>query len=667
VSLRLADYVMQSLARHGIRHVFMVTGGGAMHLNDAIGRCKDLEYICCHHEQACAMAAASYYRLTNRLAAVNVTTGPGGTNAITGVFGAWVESLGTIVISGQVRFETTVRSTCLPLRQLGDQELDITRLVAPITKYAVMVTDPATIRFHMEKALHLATEGRPGPVWLDIPMNVQSAQIDPASLEGFAPEAARSEPERITSLAPAIDRILNRLSKAERPVILAGSGIRLAGAEKEFLDLVERLGIPVVTGFNAHDLIGQGHPCYVGRQGTIGDRAGNFAVQNSDLLIVVGCRLTIRQLSYNWENFARSAYKVMVDVDPAELEKPTIKIDLPIRADARDFLRTILLAIGPPLPAGEAGQAPAGPGEGNPGLPSPASLHSATSPAGRGEGRAANSAWLSLPARFASWLAWCLERKDRYPVVLPEYWKNDSKGINPYCFIHSLFERLPSDAIVVTGDGTACITTFQAAALKPGQRLYSDGGNAPMGFDLPGAIGAAVGSGRKPVICLAGDGSIQMNIQELQTIATNRLPITIFVLNNDGYLSIRLTQQNFFPDNPVGTDPRSGVGTPDFEKIAAAYGFPYAALRKHADLSPSPLAGEGRGEGGSTLGSLLAAPGPQIIEVFLDPTQPFAPKTSSRRLPDGRMISAPLEDMFPFLDREEFARNMNFSIRDSAS
>jgi acetolactate synthase-1/2/3 large subunit len=636
--IRLADYVMQSLARHGIRHVFMVTGGGAMHLNDAIGRCKDLEYICCHHEQACAMAAASHYRLTNRLAAVNVTTGPGGTNAITGVFGAWVESLGTIVISGQVKFETTVRSTALPLRQLGDQELDITRLVAPITKYAVMVTDPATIRFHLEKALHLATEGRPGPVWLDIPMNVQSAMVDAEALEGFAPEAAPSEPERIASLAPVISQIIDRLSKAERPVILAGSGIRLARAEKEFLDVVARLGIPVVTGFNAHDLIGHDHPCYVGRQGTIGDRAGNFSVQNSDLLIVVGCRLTIRQLSYNWENFARSAYKVMVDVDPAELAKPTIKIDLPICADAKDFLRALLASLPSPSPLAGEGR---GEGAGHP--PS----QSLPNWGGKSEAREG----CDPREGSVAWVAWCRERKDRYPVVLPEYWKNDAKGINPYCFIDALFRALPADAIVVTGDGTACITAFQAAALKPGQRLYSDGGNAPMGFDLPGAIGACIGSGRRPVVCLAGDGSIQMNIQELQTVATNRLPITIFVLNNDGYLSIRLTQQNFFPDNPVGTDPGSGVGIPDFGKIAAAYGFPYTRVKSHAEMGPA-------------LERVLANPGPQVCEIVLDPAQPFAPKTSSRRLPDGRLISAPLEDMFPFLDREEFESNMPCDLRD---
>jgi acetolactate synthase I/II/III large subunit len=598
--IRAADFLAEYLASRGIRDVFMVTGGGAMHLNDAIGRCPKLSYVCCHHEQACAIAAASYYRLTNGLAAVNVTTGPGGTNAITGVFGAWVESLGMIVISGQVKFETTVQSTGLALRQLGDQELDITRLVAPITKYAVMVTDPSTIRYHLEKALYLATHGRPGPVWLDIPMNVQGASVDPSTLASFDP--AEIEAPASISIAEIAEEIRSRLLQSRRPVVFAGSGIRLGEAEKEFLALVDRWQIPVVTGFNAHDVIWDDHPCYIGRQGTIGDRAGNFAVQNSDLLLVLGSRLTIRQVSYNWENFARSAFKIVVDVDEAELRKPTIRPDLPVHADVREVLR-------------ELNRLPA---------------------AGR-----------SSP--HDEWLRWCRERKKRYPVVLPEY-ADDSRGINPYVFVQSLFRELPEDAIVVTGDGTACVTTFQAAALKQGQRLYSDGGCAPMGFDLPGAIGACVGSGRKPVVCLAGDGSIQMNIQELQTIATNRLPITIFVLNNNGYLSIRLTQQAYFPDNLVGCDPQSGVGIPDFRGIAAGYRLPYTSLRTHGDLE--------------RLGEIVRGESPQICEVFLDPKQAFAPKTSSRRLPDGKMVSAPLEDMFPFLDRDELAENMIVPMAD---
>ncbi len=590
--IRVADYITQALVEHGITDVFLVTGGAAMHLNDAIGRNKAINHISCHHEQACSMAAASYYRLTNRLAAVNVSAGPGDLNAISGVFGAWVESLGLIVISGQVKYETTVRSTNLPLRQLGDQEVDITKLVESITKYAVMITDPASVRYHLERAIYLARTGRPGPVWLDVPMNVQGALIDPEMLEGFHPPSAE-----VSAVQGHAKRVRDLLLQSERPIVFVGSGVRLAKAESNFLEFIERWRIPVVTGFNAHDLLWGDHPCFIGRQGTIGDRAGNFAAQNADVLFVIGSRLTIRQISYSWENFAPRAYKVVVDIDESELKKPTIKVDYPIHADAGDLLKTLNE------------------------MPAPAQ-----SPMHR------------------EWLEWCQQRKTRYPVVLPEY-EDDSRGINPYVFVRELFKALPENAIVVTGDGTACVTTFQAGTLKKGQRLYSDGGSAPMGFDLPGAIGACIGSGRQRIICLAGDGSIQMNLQELQTIATNALPICVFVLNNFGYLSVRLTQKNFFPDNPMGADPRTGVGIPKFSAIADAYGFTYHSARSNSEL---PLA----------IGATLDGQGPQICEVFLDPDQPFAPKTSSRRLPDGRMESAPLEDMFPFLDRDEFETNV---------
>jgi acetolactate synthase-1/2/3 large subunit len=467
--IRVADYIAQMLAEHGIRHVFMVTGGGAMHLNDAIGRCKELRYICCHHEQACTMAADSYFRLSNRLAAVNVTTGPGGTNAITGVFGAWTDSLGMVVISGQVKWETLICSTDLPLRQLGDQEVDIIRLVKPITKYAVLVTDPNTIRYHLERAIHLARTGRPGPVWLDIPINVQGAMIDETAMPAYDPRE-----DRIAFTTKDLDaaclEVLTRLRAAERPVIMAGSGVRLSGAHATFLKLVEALGIPVTSTWNAHDVIANDNPCFAGRPGSIGDRAGNFAVQNSDFLLVLGCRLNIRQISYDWKKFARAAFKVMVDVDEAELKKPTLSIDLPIHADLADVLPR-LLALS------QKGEA----------------------------------------TRHTSWLNWCRQRTERYPTVLPEYWETEN-GVNPYCFAQALFAQIPDDQVVVTGDGTACVVTFQAANIKAGQRLYTNSGCASMGYDLPAAIGACLVNEGRSVVCLAGDGSIQMNLQELQTL-----------------------------------------------------------------------------------------------------------------------------------------------------
>ena len=594
--MRVADYVAEALADHGIRDVFLVTGGGAMHLNDAIGRCKRLSHVACHHEQACAMAAESYYRLTNRLAAVNVTSGPGGTNAITGVWGAWTDSIGMIVVSGQVKFETSVRSSQLPLRQLGDQEIDIARVVTPFTKYAEMVTDPQTIRYHLEKALYLATAGRPGPVWLDIPMNVQGAQVDPTTLRSFDPEK-EGFGKPATDVPAACTEILHRLREAKRPIILAGSGVRLSGSHDDFILLIEKLGVPVTTAWNAHDVLWDSHPCYIGRPGTVGDRAGNFAVQNSDFLLVLGCRLNIRQISYNWKSFARAAYKVMIDIDEAELNKPTLEIDLPVHADLKDVLRSLLSQY-----SGET------------------------------------------PAPHREYLDWCAERRHKYPVVLPSY-RGGKDGINPYAFVVALFSALPEDECVVSGDGTACVVSFQAAQLKKGQRLYTNSGCAPMGYDLPAAVGASIASDKGRVVCLAGDGSIQMNLQELQTIVTHRLPIKIFILNNQGYHSIRQTQQNFFPDNIVGCGTESGLGFPSAEKIAATWGIPFHRAKSDKELPIS-------------VQETLTGDGPQICEIILDLNQAFAPKLSSRRLDNGTMITSPLEDLSPFLPREELHANM---------
>lgn len=594
--IRVADFIAQTLAAQGIRHVFMITGGGAMHLNDAIGRCKQLEYIPCHHEQACAIAAESYCRLTGEMAAVCVTTGPGGTNAITGVYGAWTDSIAMIVISGQVKWETLVRSTGLPLRQIGDQEVDIVRLVETITKYAVIVQEPSSIRMHLEKAIYLAKAGRPGPVWLDIPMNVQSALIDPDTLLPWIPEPDPGSPDP-AAIDDCCEQIAARLRSAKRPVVLAGSGIRIAGAYEEFLRLVETWRVPVTTAFNAHDLLPHNHPLLVGRPGTIGDRAGNFAVQSADLLLVLGCRLNVRQTGYDFASFARAAFKIQVDIDAIEMQKPTVRIDLRVHADVRPLMQRL------------ADLAPA----------------------------EANS-------DHAGYLAWCRERRDRYPVVLPSYWDR-SEPVNPYCFVDALFEALPPGQVVVTGDGTSCVATFQASRMKLGQRLFTNSGSAPMGFDLPAAVGASIATGRGQVVCIAGDGSIQMNLQELQTIATQRLPIKVFVFNNDGYHSIRQTQQAYFPDNPVGYSPATGVGVPNFEKLAAAYGISYFRIRRHEEMA-------------GVIGACLGTEGAVMCEVMIDPEQAFAPKAASKRLEDGTMVSSPLEDMAPFLSAAEVAGNV---------
>jgi acetolactate synthase-1/2/3 large subunit len=597
MKMRVADYIAGALAARGITDVFLVTGGGAMHLNDAFGHQPGMRYWPCHHEQACAMAAEGYYRVAHRMAAVNVTTGPGGTNAITGVYGAYVDSIPMIVVSGQVKWETCVRSTGLPLRQLGDQEVDITRLVGPVTKYAVMVSDPREIRYHLERAVHLALQGRPGPVWLDIPMNVQAAEVDPEHLRAYDPaEDAHLVPGAALAEAGA-QQVAEALAAAKRPVILGGSGLWAAGAEKAFRRLADRLRVPVVTAFNGHDLLPGDHPCLVGRQGTIGDRGGNFAVQNADFLLILGSRMNIRQIGYAWDTFAPKARIAMVDIDAAELGKPTLRLDLPVHADLAVFLESLERRL---------------------------------------------AAWAPLEDHGA-YLDWCRERRERYPVVLPEY-RNQPSPVNPYVFMESLFGILEEGDIVVTGDGTACITAFQAGAMKEGQRLFSNSGSAPMGFDLPGALGAAVGAPGKRVVCLAGDGSIMMNLQELQTLSHHRLPVKIFLINNGGYHSIRQTQRNYFPGDEVGIGPSSGVGFPDFALLAQAHGLGYGRILSH----------DGMEEG---IQACLEAAGPQLCEILVDQTQPFSPRVASRRLPDGSMVSASLGDMAPFLSPEEAASN----------
>ena len=593
--MKLSDWVARKVAESGIRQVFMVTGGGAMHLNHSLGSNPDLTCLFNHHEQACAMAAEGYFRLNNRLALVNVTSGPGGTNAITGVYGAFVDSVGMIILSGQVKHETTVRFTGLPLRQYGDQELDIEPLVRPVTKYCVMVTDPNSIRYHLEKAIYLARSGRPGPCWLDIPLNVQAARIDPEALPGFD-ASELDEPWKKTDLSAEADRIFEAVGNARRPVVFAGNGVRLSGAHADFIRLVEKLGIPVVTGWNAHDAIWNEHPLYCGRPGTVGDRGGNFTVQNSDLLLILGSRLNIRQVSYNWQSFAARATKIWVDIDALELQKPSVRADAPIHADLADLLP--VLADKP--------------------YPGPTEAH-------------------------ADWLSWSRRRNVDYPVVASEYW--DSPQINPYCFMQTLFQNLPQNQIVVTANGSACVVSFQTAYLKPGQRLWTNSGCASMGYDLPAAIGACKASEGAPVVCLAGDGSIMMNLQELQTIVGARLPIKIFLLNNSGYVSIFQTHRNFFNGVEIGAGPGSGVSFPDFERLMAGFGLPYRRVARHDDMAEA-------------IRAVMGVDGPAVCEVMLDENQPFAPKLASRQLPDGSMVSPNLEDMAPFLSREELARNM---------
>ncbi|MGC4117473.1 MAG: thiamine pyrophosphate-binding protein [Myxococcales bacterium] len=593
---RVADYVAQFLAERGVRHVFMITGGGAMFLNDALGFHPALKPVFQHHEQASAMAAEGYARISGGVGVVSVTTGPGGINALNGVFGAWTDSVPMMVISGQVKRETSLEFTSVPgLRQLGDQEAEIIRLVTPITKYAVALGDPREVRYELEKAWHLATTGRPGPVWIDIPVDVQSARVVASDLPAYAPPPSTSL--RTEELDRDVRRALEKLAASKRPALLAGTGVRAAGAMAEFEQAVRTLGIPVLTAWT-HDLLPTDDELFCGRPGTIGTRAGNFVAQSADVLLVVGSRLNIRQTSYNFAGFAPRAFKIQVDVDDAEMRKPTVKIDDRIVADAREFLAR-LATLAPSY-----------------GFPR---------------------------ARDRHWLAWAKEREVLYPQVQPKHREWRGK-VNPYHFIEVLFDAMAEGDVAVTGNGTSCIATFQASRLKKGQRLFSNSGSASMGYDLPAAIGAAFAApAGSRIVCLGGDGSLHMNVQELQTVVHHRLPIKIFVLNNAGYLSIRITQTNFFK-RLVGEGPANGVSFPDYVKVAQAYGVPAWRL-------DGPDFGE-------KVREVLATPGPSLCEVILDETQPFEPRMSSRVLEDGRIVTPPLEDMFPFLPPEEVAQNV---------
>ena len=609
---RLADYVADFLAAHGVTDVFSVVGGGAMHLNDALGHHPALHVTYNHHEQASAIAAEAYARIDNKIAALCVTTGPGGTNALTGVVGGWLDSIPMFVISGQVRYDTTARYAAqftdgLPLRAVGDQEYDITKSVAPMTKYATMLEDPNQIRYVLEKAWHLATTGRPGPVWIDIPVNYQGGYIETDSLPGYDPaqDDARLPPPVDDA---TVQMVLEKIRNAKRPVFHAGYGIRLSGGYAAFRAVAEKLNIPIVTYWNAVDLIEDENPLYCGRAGNMGDRPGNFAVQNADLVLAVGIRLSIRQVGYDWKTWARAAKVVMVDVDPAELKKPTLHIDLPVCADAKDFLTALETAI-----AGEA--LPLNPQQG--------------------------------------WRELCESWKKNYPVVLPRHWAENGKTANCYAFIRYVGEAAPAGTLAVTSNGTCCVAGNQCYCIKPGTRFINNNAIASMGYGLPAAIGACIANGRKDTICLEGDGSIMMNLQELQTVVTNRLPLKLFLINNDGYHSIRQTQNNLFKEHcKVGIGPESGdLSFPSFEKIAGAFELPYYSAHSNAEMK-------------AAVDKALAQEGPVFCEIFVDTQQIFEPKSATKRLPDGTLVSPPLEDLAPFLPREELESIMQIPLMD---
>lgn len=604
--VRLADYVADFLTEHGIADCFMVTGGGAMHLNDALGHKEGLHCTYNHHEQACAIAAEAYARVNNKIAALCVTTGPGGTNAITGVVGGWLDSIPMLIISGQVRYDTTARymsqyTDGLELRAVGDQEFDITKSVGCMCKYATMIEKPGQIRYALEKAYHLAMTGRKGPSWIDIPVNYQGTYIETEELVGYDPkedDACLPMPVK----DEIVDEIIEKINQAQRPVLYAGNGIRLSGGYDEFRKAVEKLNIPVVTCWDSIDAIEDEHSLYTGRGGIMGDRAGNFAVQNADVILAVGNRLSIRQVGYNWKSWAREAYVIMVDVDPAELKKTTLHVELPICADARNFFESLNKRMQNRI------------------------------------GEIFNG---------SEWLETCQKWKVKYPVTLPKHWEEDGRYANVYAFVKYLSSNLPDGNMTVVSNGSACVVGSHNYVIKKNARFLINSAIASMGYGLPAAIGACIAVGRRTTICLEGDGSIMMNLQELQTILTNKLPIKIFLINNNGYHSIRQTQNNLFSSHSkVGIGSESGdLSFPDFRKIAEAFGYPYYEAHSNHEMK-------------TAVENALGADGAVFCEIFVSSTQNFEPKSATKRLEDGTLVSPPLEDLAPFLPREEVISNL---------
>ena len=589
--IKLSDYVMNFIARQGVRHVFTLPGGGCMHLTDSLGRNADITHVCMLHEQAVAIATDAYAQYVGNLGVCLVTTGPGGTNAITGVCASWIDSTPVLILSGQVKRADSMSGR--GVRQMGNQEVDITSLVRPITKYAVTITEPTTIRYHLERAVHIATEGRPGPVWIDIPLDVQASMLDEERLAGFEPETEVKV--NGNDLTTAAREIICLLKQATRPVLLAGCGIRKAGGETELIELVELMQIPVLTTWRGADLISEDHPCFAGRPGSIAQRGANYTQQQADLLIIVGARLDLPQTAYNHQQFAPQAKKIIVDIDPNEISKLGMPFALKIQADAKELINTLIKEL-----------------------------------------KTENwPAQISNRTNQLEWLNKTIEWKQKYPVVLPEYWSKQQDGVNTYCLIDCLSEFMYSSDVLVPGSSGACAEiSMQAFRFKKGQRVLNCPGLGAMGFDLPMTLGACIASGGNRTICIAGDGGVQLNIQELATMKWLNLPVKLFVLNNQGYGSIRNTQRNYFEGRYFCSDEASGISLPDMIKVAEAYGL--AAYRLHDNEEMRSL-----------LPGIMNAPGSCIIDVITPPDLPTAPRVMSRQKPGGGMETSSMEDLWP--------------------
>lgn len=604
--VKVSDYIAQLLVDLGINYDFTVPGGGAMHLNMSLGHQEGMNCIFMQHEQGAAIAAEGFFRMSNKMPVVCVTSGPGGTNTLTGVLGSWLDSCPMLIISGQVKYSVTVRSTGYPLRTFGDQEFDITKAVSCMTKYAVMITDPCSVKYHIKKAVYLAQTGRPGPVWLDIPLNVQWGYVDTDDMYDYDPEEDHNTLPRKTS-PKVLDLIIEKIKQSKRPVLYTGIEIRSCGAYDAFVKLAGKLNIPIVTSFEGIDIVSETNPLYVGRAGDIATRYGNWAVQNSDFLLVLGNRLSIRQVSYATETWARDAFVAQVYPDVLELAKPTIHVELPIRADIKEFCEALTAKLDQPIKLKK------------------------------------------------DWMDVCMKWRNSYPVVTEKHYNQDGYA-NTYCLMNELYKSIPASSQIVSGNGSACVIGAIALRIKEGQRYVMNSTCATMGYDLPASVGASISLGKKEVYCVTGDGSIQMNLQELQTIVFHKLPVKIVLINNRGYHQMRLTERGLFKEfTSVGIGPESGdLSFPSMEKIANAYGIPYLSIKNNSELP-------------NKLKELAKIDGFAMCEVFVDTDQPFEPKPTAMKRADGTLFSPPLEDLAPFLTKEELESIMIIPVVDRDS
>ncbi len=607
MKMKVSDYVADFFARNRINTVFTVVGGGAMHLNDSLGHHPDIKCIYNHHEQASAMAAEAYFRVDNRVAGLCVTSGPGAINALNGVAGAYQDSIPMIVVSGQTKTTLMTKTSGLNLRTLGNQEFDILSTLSKMTKYAVTIMNPDDIQYCLEKAFYIATNGRPGPCWLEIPLDVQGAYIEVDKLKHYEVElkAEHTNVENETSLNEKICLLISKMQQAKRPVIYAGNGIRISGASLLLLKLAELTGIPVVTCWDSIDLISTDNKYYVGRAGIMGDRPGNFAVQNSDLVIAIGNRLNIYQVGYQIDSWAREAYVAAIDIDELELKKKTIRVDLPICADAGYFMKCFMKQL--------------------------------------------EEIKNFQKIMYKSWAEQCQIWKKKYPVVTEKHFHEKEK-VNIYAFIDKFSRSLPEDSITVVANGSASVVGSAAYYIQKNQRFIMNCAISSMGYELPASIGACIANNKKQIECIAGDGSIMMNLQELQTIVTNQLPIKIILINNNGYQQIRLTQTNLFEKNFVGIGPDSkDLEFPNFQKIASAFDIPYKCCQSMDDMDDA-------------IKWFNSENKYCMLEVQCSTTQIFEPKSAAKRLETGELYSPPLEDLAPFLSREELKSNMHIKL-----